>query len=83
MADQDIRNDFLRSLEGFGSDIDEAAYPATSTFISSIIIRLKLEQSRVPTAFCLETALTDTIQTIFFMETRLVALEQQISETTE
>ena len=79
MIDQDMRTDFLRSLEGLGSDLDEAKYPATSTLINSMVTRLKLEQSETPSAFCLETAVTDMIQTVLFMETRLAAIEQRPS----
>ena len=83
MPDQKLRIDFLLSLEGLGSDIDQAAYPATSGMISSIVTRLKLEEQGVPSAFCLETAVTDTIQTILYMETRLAALERLVSELAE
>lgn len=45
MKDQDTSKNFLNSLEGFEADLDQTKYPATRSFISSIISRVKLQQS--------------------------------------
>lgn len=78
MKDQDTSKNLLNSLEGFEADLDQTKYPATRSFISSIISRVKLQQSGQASAFTLETVLADTAQTLYFIETRLDALEHKV-----
>ncbi|MCT6838459.1 MAG: hypothetical protein M3036_12515 [Bifidobacteriales bacterium] len=77
MTNQDPGKNFLKSLEGFEADLDQTKYPATRSFISGIIARVKLQQSGQASALTLETVITDTAQTLYFMETRLNTVENR------
>ncbi|OZG50864.1 hypothetical protein [Bombiscardovia coagulans] len=77
MPDQDISKNFLNSLEGLEEDLDQIIYPATQCFISGIIARVKLQQSGQASAFTLETVIADIAQTLYFLETRLNAIENR------